>query len=72
VTAPVEPLNEVTPTLFRVTEDPKATEPPPANPTPAVTVTEELAREPLVTPPALILLHRLIPRSCWCQTKPYP
>jgi hypothetical protein len=41
VIAPVEPLNEVTPALFKVIEEPNGTEPPPDSPVPAVTVTEE-------------------------------
>jgi len=35
-------VNDVTPALFNVTDEPKATAPPPLIPVPAVTVTDEL------------------------------
>ena len=54
VIAPVPPWNEVTPALVKVIEPPSETEPPPLNPEPAVTVTEELVRSALATEPLTI------------------
>ena len=44
------PVRLVTPELLRVTVPPRATEPPPDKPVPAVTVTELFASMALVTP----------------------
>ena len=47
---PVFDVNEVTPALLSVTDEPNETDPPPLKPVPAVTVTALLAKTPDITP----------------------